>query len=466
MGDGYNTMEDGGLPLKTGLNFKKISYAICAALILPLGVQTGTLQAEEAAVSTSNIYYNQVQAPVVEPAWSLPIAKPNPADNPEPVTAIAENGKIFIMQPSGKLAALKAATGTKLWEYGSQLAQRMVYNNGAIYGMTRAGALFKVKEESGSKVWSTALGYVTTDSITVTGGTVYVIQGPKMSAINAASGKIQWQVDEGSNYYTGDTKVLEIDSVVVRSYSVTGALTMPLIAVYDKLSGTKLWEASRQHTPLAIKDGILYSVSELFMMDDDPVNRKIKIAAFNLRTGVLKGELIYNWTDNTVTDGIYRGGGLYGSAFLNGNDLYIHQGQRLARYDFSNYVSGAVPLKTWAQDSYYLEQRLPLGLVHQERIYFTDTNSHGLIAMKLATGQFIHFDHGENNTVQAAIFGKGVYVGQTDGLLHAYDLISTKPIFTVRTGSREFGPLLKTGGMLLIQSGGMLHGIKLPASLK
>ncbi|MNW20381.1 hypothetical protein D3C71_2207620 [compost metagenome] len=68
--------------------------------------------------------------------------------------------------------------------------------------------------------------------------------------------------------------------------------------------------------------------------------------------------------------------------------------------------------------------------------------------------------------MQAAIFGKGVYVGQSDGLLHAYDLISSKPVFTVRTGSREFGPLLKTGGMLLVQSGGKLHGIKLPASLK
>ncbi|MEK4063356.1 MULTISPECIES: hypothetical protein [Paenibacillus] len=193
------------------------------------------------------------------------------------------------------------------------------------------------------------------------------------------------------------------------------------------------------------------------------MNRKIKIAAFNLRTGALKGERTYGWTDNAVTDGIYHGGGSYGSAFLNGNDLYIHQGQRLALYDFNNYVPGAEPVKKWAQERY--DQRSPLGLVHQDRVYFTDYNSHGLIAMKLNTGQYIHFDGGENATVQAAIFGKGVYVGQSDGLLHAYDLISSKPVFTVRTGSREFAPLLKTGGMLLVQSGGKLHGIKLPASL-
>ncbi|AIQ16681.1 serine/threonine protein kinase [Paenibacillus sp. FSL H7-0357] len=444
--------------------FKKLSCAICAALMLPLGAGDGTAQAEKAAVSTSNIYYQQIEAPAVQPAWSLSIAKPKVADNPDPVTAIAENGKVFMLQPNGKLAALKAATGTKLWEYGSQLAQRMVYNNGAIYGMTQAGTLYKVKEENGGKVWSATLGYSAADSLTVTGGTVYVTQGQKMAAVDAATGKIKWQIAEDPNNYYSGSKPLEAEGVVTRNYAVSGALTMPLIAVYDKLTGTKLWEASRQKGTLAIKDGILYSERELFMLDDDPVNRKIKIAAFNLRTGALKGERTYSWTDNAVTDGIYRGGGSYGSAFLNGNDLYIYQGQRLALYDFNNYVPGAEPVKKWAQERY--DQRSPLGLVHQDRVYFTDYNSHGLIAMKLNTGQYIHFDEGENATVQAAIFGKGVYVGQSDGLLHAYDLISSKPVFTVRTGSREFGPLLKTGGMLLIQSGGKLHGIKLPASLK
>ncbi|MNO27294.1 outer membrane biogenesis protein BamB [compost metagenome] len=447
-----------------GQNFKKFSCAICAVLMLPIGEGGGAVRAEEAAVSTSSIYYQQVEAPVVQAAWSLPIAKPKAADNLDPVTAIAENGKVFIMQPSGKLAALKAASGTKLWEYGSQLAQRMVYNNGSIYGMTNAGALYKVKEENGSQVWSAALGYGTADSITVTGGTVYVTQGQKMAAVDAATGKVKWRIAEDPNNYYNGSKALEADGVVVRNYAVSGAITVPLVAVYDKTTGTKLWEASRQLAPLAIKDGILYSERELFMLDDDPVNRKIQIAAFNLHTGALKGERTYSWTDKAATDGVYHGGGSYGSAFLNGNDLYIHQGQRLALYDFRNYVSGAEPVKKWAQESY--DKRTPLGLVHQDRIYFTDENSHGLIAMKLATGQYVRFDQGGNNTVQAAVFGKGVYVGLSDGLLHAYDLMSSKPVFTVRTGSREFGPLLKTGDMLLIQSGGILRGIKLPASLK
>ncbi|MEK4063357.1 MULTISPECIES: hypothetical protein [Paenibacillus] len=48
--------------------FMKLSCAVCAALMLPLGAGGGTAQAEEAAVSTSNIYYQQIQAPVVQPA--------------------------------------------------------------------------------------------------------------------------------------------------------------------------------------------------------------------------------------------------------------------------------------------------------------------------------------------------------------------------------------------------------------
>lgn len=197
--------------------FKKLSCAICAALMLPLGAGGGTAQAEKAAVSTSNIYYQQIEAPAVQPAWSLSIAKPKVADNPDPVTAIAENGKVFMLQPNGKLAALKAATGSKLWEYGSQLAQRMVYNNGAIYGMTQAGTLYKVKEENGGKVWSATLGYSAADSLTVTGGTVYVIQGQKMAAVDAATGKTKWQIAEDSNYYNDDLKVLEAEGLLLET---------------------------------------------------------------------------------------------------------------------------------------------------------------------------------------------------------------------------------------------------------
>jgi hypothetical protein len=85
--------------------------------------------------------------------------------------------------------------------------------------------------------------------------------------------------------------------------------------------------------------------------------------------------------------------------------------------------------------------------------------------MKLSSGQFIHYD-GDNPTVQADVFGKGVYVGQSDGVFHGYDLMSLKPVFAVNTGSRSFGPTLKSGGMIFIQSGNRLLGVKLPASLK
>lgn len=446
----------------SGITMKRLACLVCAALLLPLGSGSAAY-AEQPAVSTGTTYPSEPDSNVVKPAWSTAITKPSNAPVMNPVTAVAENGKVFMLQPNGKLAALRATDGKKLWEYGSKLAQQFMYHKDAVYGMTASGSLYKIKE-NGSPAWTASLGYPTADSIVVSGSTLYVTQAQKMAAVDAASGKIKWQIAEDpGNYYNG-SPALEAEGTIVRNYSVSGAITVPLIAVYDSATGRKLWESSRQLPPLTIKDGILYSEKVTFMMDDDPVNRKVEIVAFNLKSGAIKGERLYSWKDTANTDGVFHGGGAYSTAFLSGNDLYIFQAQRIVRYDFNNYVAGAAPLQKWNQEAY--DQRTPLKLLHQGRLYFTNNNTHGLMVMKTATGQYVSFDQGGNPTAQAAVFGTGVYVGQTDGLLHAYDLLTAKQVFTVKTGSREFSPLLKTGGMLLIQTGGKLLGVKLPAALK
>lgn len=70
------------------------------------------------------------------------------------------------------------------------------------------------------------------------------------------------------------------------------------------------------------------------MMDDDAVNRNVKISVFNVKTGELKGERLYKWTDTENKDGAFTFGGVNGTAFLDGNDFYIFQGKKLVKYDF------------------------------------------------------------------------------------------------------------------------------------
>lgn len=70
------------------------------------------------------------------------------------------------------------------------------------------------------------------------------------------------------------------------------------------------------------------------MMDDDAVNRNVKVSVFNVKTGELKGERLYKWTDTENKDGAFTFGGVNGTAFLDGNDFYIFRAKSLLNMIF------------------------------------------------------------------------------------------------------------------------------------
>ncbi|QYK67193.1 PQQ-binding-like beta-propeller repeat protein [Paenibacillus sp. S02] len=436
-----------------------------ASIGLPLisNVYAEKASAEPSAVSMSNgAYSTTIQAPVIKPSWSFPVIPIDRSRYPDQAVAIAENGKVFAVDSNHRLVALEASSGRKLWQYGDQLTPVLTYNKGIIYGMTRSGSIYAVTE-AGKKVWSTPLGFTEAYGIQRIGPTIYIMQSVQTAAIDAVSGKVKWKISEDKNSYSGLGEIMETDGVLIRNYNVQGSLTFEQINAYDAKTGKKLWDSFRSSFPLAVKDGIVYSVANTFMINDDPINRKIKISQYDLKTGESKGDRQYRWTEVENKDGTFQSGGIYGSAFLYGKDLYVFQGKILASYDFWNYKPDSKPARKWSQAGY--NQLVPLSSIHEGRIFYQDFSTGGLIAMKLTSGQFIHYD-GDNPTVQADVFGKGVYVGQSDGVFHGYDLMTLKPVFTVNTGSRSFGPTLKSGGMIFIQSGNRIHAVKLPASLK
>lgn len=444
--------------LITGLTVTSIGLSLISSEFVPMA------NAEPSAVSMSNgAYSTAIQAPVIKPSWSFPVIPIDRNQYSEQAVAVAENGKVFAIDSNHRLVALEGSSGQKLWQYGGQLTPVLIHSNGTIYGMTQSGSIYAVTA-SGKKIWTTSLGFAKADHIYRIGSTVYITQSEQTAAVDAASGKLKWKISEDKDSYHGLNNLMETDGVLIRNYNVQGSLTFEQINAYDAKTGKKLWESFRTSFPLTVKDGVVYSLANSFMIDDDPVNRKVTIARYDLKTGESKGDRQYRWTEAENKDGTFQSGGIYGSAFLYGKDLYVFQGKTLASYDFWNYKADSKPAHKWSQEGY--EQLFPLSSIHEGRLFYQDFRTGGLIAMKLASGQFIHYDYGDNPTVQADVFGKGVYVGQSDGVFHGYDLMTLKPVFTVNTGSRSFGPTLKSGGMIFIQSGNRLLAVKLPASLK
>ncbi|MCL6604816.1 MAG: PQQ-binding-like beta-propeller repeat protein [Paenibacillus sp.] len=445
----------------------KIRLALASAVVIvPLagGMALSGVSAEKAVLSTGGYSYIKVEAPPLKPAWTSPVAVVDKGMRGLGVAAIAENGKIFTLLPSRKMVAINATTGSKLWEFGSDLAPLFTYSNGNIYGMTTTGSLYAISE-AGKKNWSNPLSFSKADSVQKIGNTVYITQAEQLAAVDAATGKLKWKIAENSTTYIGLTSLMEIDGVLIRNYLSQGTLTLGEIVAYDARTGKKLWGHYRQDFPLAVKDGLLYSNTPMEMLDEDPVNRKIKVSVFNLKNGELKGERLYRWTDSDNTAGVFSSGGTFGSAFLDGDNFYVFQGKQLVKYDFWNYSADGEPVQKWDQTGMN-QSDFPLNLVYQDRMFYKDYSTGNFSAIKLSNGQIIRYNSGENPVVQADIYGNVEYVGQSDGLFHAYDLLTLKPLFTVNTGSRDFAPTLKTGGMLIIQTGGKLLAIKLPSSLK
>ncbi|RXZ82547.1 serine/threonine protein kinase [Paenibacillaceae bacterium] len=406
-----------------------------------------------------------VPTPVLKPAWSAAVDSANKWEDATEQQAAAANGKVFAFSGK-KLIAIDATTGKKLWQFGEQLIPKVVYDKGVLYGITKNGALYAATEKGGKK-WSEKASLADADKLMLIGDTLYITRGTDLFAYNAETGKLRWKANE-KQADGGDPNVIEANGVVLRVYMVQGALTSSQLTAYDKKTGKQLWAHFRQGAPLAIQDGLVYSITDEFSFNNgDSPDRQIKITSYNLKSGVVKGERVYKWTVPQSPDGSFRSGGIDGSAFLNGNDLYIYQGPVIAKYAFNSYSASAAPkpVKTWNK-SYQSDQYMPLYKIHRDRMLFQSFNNGQMLAgMKLANGQTVGW-YGDNPAAQIDVYGNGVYIGQTDGVFHGVNFDTQKQVFQVKTGSRAYGPTLVTGGQVIIQAEGKLIGVKLPTALQ
>ncbi|KQO00636.1 outer membrane protein assembly factor BamB family protein [Paenibacillus sp. Leaf72] len=442
---------------------KRIIAVSVTSSILACGLQGGTVVfAEKPVISSTTPMYGVASAPAVKPVWSLPLAKFD-QDGRAITAALAEEGRLFALVDGGQLAAYDGTSGRKLWKYGSGLRPVLAYNQGSLYGLTTDGAVIAVAK-NGSKQWTTAIRADKADQIIPVGDTIYVTQNLTLFALERATGKLKWKITEKENQYSsGSNDIIVSKGVVLRSYLVQGALTSNQINAYDQATGKKLWTSFAQFSPLLVKDGLVYSVMDTFMRgDDDSINRSLHIAVLDLLTGKKKGERVYNWMVEPEVPGQIEFGGANGSAFLNGNDLYIYQGKAVAKYNFASYTPNGKAVQKWNAPN--PKEYQPLYSIYGGKLLYQSFRDNSILALKTTSGQEIHFPSGIS-PVQTDLFANGLFVARADGTLDAYNFATTKPVFSVKTGSGEFDPTLKSGDMIYVRSGGTLHAVKLPATL-
>ncbi|KOP68265.1 hypothetical protein AMS62_25685 [Bacillus sp. FJAT-18019] len=447
--------------------FQRLAVGVLAGLLVTSSLSL-QVNAEKADVSINNgSAMSEIKANELKPSWTIKVD--NKLDRNEmyfsDYNAAAEDGKVFTFVGK-KLVALDAKTGKQLWSYGKNLIPYVIYEKGVIYGLSEDHKPYALDAKTGKKKWqSSSSTYIDTrlrtEAIVPTSDSLYVIKGSKTFAFDKTTGKLRWETDEPMADGSGTEYLEESNGVILRTFLVQGALTSLQLDAFDKKTGKKLWGVFGQGEAIRIKDGLVYSVdyhSQLMSDYQSLPERKVIVNIYNLKTGVKKGTREYNWKRSGEPPYPYGQGNL----LVHGDKIYVQEENKVAEYDFDTYKSNQTPLRTFKipnGDNWIL-----LGIV-QDRLMFENVTTHELAGIKMVNNRQVGW-YGDANLEQVDVYGKGVYLAQRNGSLLGINLLTTKPVFKVKTGSVLHGATLKTDDMIIIQAKGKLIGVKLPASLK
>lgn len=411
--------------------------------------------------------YSKFTVPELKPSWTVKV-DPYTEQNEGYLgqQAVAEDGKVFAFSNS-KLVAWDAATGKQLWTYGNNLTPSIVYDNSILYGLSSNHKPYAVNAKTGKVVWQSGTSTwldtrERTEALIPTADTLYVIKGSTTFSFDRKTGKLRWEVDEALAEGNGTAYLHESDGVVLRTFFVQGALTSVQLNAYDKKTGKKLWSEFGQGEALQIKNGLVYSVDYYtpLLQDYESVpDRKVQVNAYNHKTGALKGSLDFTW--KMPGDPPFERG--QGSVLANDGKIYIEQAGTIAEYDLSTYKNGDAPMRTFNRPGGV--QGELMGIVQERLIYRDSVTDSELKGIKLVNGSAVQWN-GDAPVSQVSIYGKGMYRAQRNGTLLGINMLTSQPVFRVKTGADLHEETLKTGGMIIIQAEGKLIGVKLPASLK
>jgi len=442
------------------MNWKKL-WISGIALTLWAG-SFGTLEAAVAAESKSekpiiseNVMQNSRvmgQVPELKSAWTFSVDR---NENWHSITtAQAVGNQVFALKDK-KLVAIDASTGKKQWTYGQNLISTIKVHQGVVYGVAQSGQIYAVNASQGKAKWTAK--YTEVVGVIPQGDRVYVLHHErKIDALSASTGKLLWSTEEPEANYVQN--VMEADGVLLATFTVQGALTTIQLDAFDLKTGKKKWGQSRQDMPILVKNGMAYSKTDELNMDDGVPDRELTILGLDLQTGKARETRTYSY--KMAGQPPYSPGS--GRILLDGNNLYMAQGQRIAQYDFSSEAGASKPVKTW---SVMFPDANFLGAMHQGKFLFQDRNTQEIKGIKMANSQEMAW-MGDNPAAQIEIFGKVMYRAQTDGVMYGLDVDTAKALFKIRTNAHFYGPTLKTGQMIIVQAEDRLIGVRLPASVK
>lgn len=194
--------------MKTKMKLARTGAIALLTAVLISGISLPAAQAAAPVVSYNVPASPAIKAPVQKPLWTASFDK-------NAVNVVTDDGILFTFN-GGKMIALNANTGKKLYAYGSRLRPDVAYQKGTVYGVTEAGQVYALQAKTGKRLWQTAAGVTDSNSPQVIGDTAYVTKGDAIIALDAATGKQRWKAIEEQSEFAGGVN-MEVDGIVYAS---------------------------------------------------------------------------------------------------------------------------------------------------------------------------------------------------------------------------------------------------------
>lgn len=203
-------------------------------------------------------------------AWSASIAGGSSRARLAAPPVVAD-GKLYIIDVTGKVHAMDAASGARLWSRQVEMDKDsrpsafgggVAYDQGRIYAANGAGRIEAIDATNGALLWGVKPAGPLRGAPTIANGNVYAMtQDNQIYAIAAADGAPQWNetASVGVAGIFGVASPAAAQGTIVAGFS-TGELT-----AYRYENGRNLWSDALSRTSIST------SVSTLTDIDADPV---------------------------------------------------------------------------------------------------------------------------------------------------------------------------------------------------
>ncbi|MFC5649775.1 stalk domain-containing protein [Paenibacillus solisilvae] len=422
----------------------------------------GTAQHAGAQVNTSLSSYDGVSfssesnVPLAKPRWTSDIGQALNEIGQQP-SVVVDSGSLYYVK-NGSLIAQQSATGKILWSFGSKLNANAVKRDGTIlYVYSSDGSVYRVSAATGkgSRIYQVKgqpqQGQPLISNLMVDGASLYLTSTLGLIAVNSTTGKENWK-NTSATYYQ---QIERVGSVILAGTFESGAITVSTAYAIDAQSGKTLWRLAGSHEgPLKI-DG-----NKLYFQNTWPKNDGSKFVVDIDEVDLATGKITAGKSFIPVLEGIDPITQYPQKVIMDGHDVYASiPGRGLLKFNYDADPSALNPellddSVKWIAGPY------------NGKLFFKSGDNQGFYARKVVDHMRVDYTGLDNPVSRLDLIDSGLYAGQTDGDIFAYNVVTSKALFRFKTSARNYGPFQVSGNTLIAQADGKLYAFGLPAELR